>query len=1243
MSIKRLVQLIIGLMLIFSTSLAYMVYNMVKNQHKLLDAYQSRYTSFLLASQLRQSSDDLTRFARAYAATSDPRFENYFNDVLAIRNGDKARPEHYERIYWDLVVAGEGPPFLPLRAVSLYQLMVEAGFSESELATLQRAEASSNLLVEQEKQAMNAVKGVFADEFGRFTRTGEPDTQMALDILFSADYHRQKAIIMRPMNEFIRLLDKRTSAQITDLSNRNELLFTLLEFMAIFLLAGSIFLTLALVRLVLKPLGGEPKDMQLIAEKVASGELDVEMPQTSNPSGVYKALLSMTSVLRTNQKISEKHNWLQQGLVMVSETLQDSFEQRLLAQKILRLLCDYLKAPTGAVYLLREETDSAEFYMESAHALSEIGFHNRTFRFGEGLLGQAAQDNRVSVIKEVPRRYLRIRSATGLMEPACLVIVPFASQNKVLGVLEFGFFEDVDQNQLAFLEAVRQSIGTALANLFSKAQLQQALQIEEGLSAELKSQQLKLQESNATLQEKSIDLEQQAVSLARSQQELEAKAQQLSEASNFKSEFLANISHEVRTPLNSMLILARSLANNDSGKMDKEDSNAAKVIAESGNHLLQLINDVLDLAKVEAGQMLISQGKIDSGALIISLQNRFLPISSDKGLTLQLVKESSFPDYFVSDRLRVEQILTNLLGNALKFTNKGEVSLTLRLVHPQCDTDAEDSQDKPMLHFVVSDSGVGVSPDKQKEIFQAFQQEDSSTTRKFGGTGLGLSISQKLCRLLKGRITLTSKVGEGSTFTLILPVVSEVADEHLVEQPTIASPQKALTSEKAVSDDRDKIQPGRRLLLIVEDDVNFAKIVYRACRQQDAQAIIATSGAEAIALAKKYSFDGIVLDQMLPDIDGSQVRQLLDKQNLCQGVPIQIISALSDLQEGQKQGTLGHVVKPIDQQQLANVIHKLSFNPIKQRFLILEDDKIGSMALRTLLQMQDIEMDFAYTGNEALQLLEKNHYTAMILDLGLPDMSGFDVLRTLAGQQGYIPKVIVYTGKELTNQEFDELHTFTSSVVIKSPHSPTLLLEQVRSFVEEKVLNVPDKTPPESEPEPLPEAVVQPNASEEHKDKASSELTTHQPEHKDKIQDRTDTTGKVKKKTLLYPGLQPIPLLLVSTNMRQAIKLSKQLKHFGFEPHIAPSKVKVQDVLQRHNHLQLALLLVDDNGELAQEIVKDLLQAAAVRSIALINDDTDSSIWQQLGVIECVPITAEEDKLQQALQRLLKLADRPLS
>lgn len=259
MSIKRLVQLIIGLMLIFSTSLAYMVYNMVKNQHKLLDAYQNRYTSFLLANQLRQSSDDLTRFARAYAATSDPRFENYFNDVLAIRNGEKARPEHYERIYWDLVVAGESPPFLPLRAVSLYQLMVEAGFSEDELAILQQAEASSNLLTEQEKQAMNAVKGVFVDEFGRFTRTGEPDTQMALDILFSAAYHRQKAIIMRPMNEFIRLLDKRTSAQITDLSNRNDLLFTVLEFMAIFLLAGSIFLTLALFRLVLKPLGGSQK------------------------------------------------------------------------------------------------------------------------------------------------------------------------------------------------------------------------------------------------------------------------------------------------------------------------------------------------------------------------------------------------------------------------------------------------------------------------------------------------------------------------------------------------------------------------------------------------------------------------------------------------------------------------------------------------------------------------------------------------------------------------------------------------------------------------------------------------------------------------------------------------------------------------------------------------------------------------------------------------------------------------
>lgn len=772
-----------------------------------------------------------------------------------------------------------------------------------------------------------------------------------------------------------------------------------------------------------------------------------------------------------------REDWLHTGEIGIKTALLGEQQLAQLGENALGFFASYFGAQAGVFYV----KNGNGYKRVASYAIPAGSAVPEKFDLKDGLLGQAVKDRKAFILSDVPEGYLSIGSSLGNSRPRHLIVAPSSNDDTVNAVLELGFLQKPDAAALQLLEKAAASIGTAvksaeyrthLQNLLEETQRQaeelqtqseelrvsneeleeQSRALKES-QARLEQQQAELEQTNSQLEEQAQQLEIQKNSLERSNAAVESKAKELEQASQYKSNFLANMSHELRTPLNSSLILAKLLADNPKGNLSDEQVKFAQTIQSAGNDLLNLINDILDLSKIEAGHMDIHPETIRLSRLTEDLSRSFLPVAQQKNIRFSIKIADDCPDMFESDRLRVEQILRNLLSNAIKFTEKGSVELSIKR-----------SGDKS-LSLSVIDSGIGISAEQQQEIFEAFRQADGTISRKYGGTGLGLSISRELTRLLGGRIEIASKAGVGSTFTLTLPLAYTAPQDTGRTAPMVlperVEPQRveSLSSSHAdFLDDREKINAGARSILVVEDDPSFARIVYDLAHEMDFLCLIATTAEDALMMARQYLPSAVVLDIGLPDNSGLTVLDRLKRHPYTRHIPIHVVSAHDHAQTAMTLGAIGYMNKPIKRDDLASVLKNLEkrFSQTMRRVLLVEDDAVQRDSVKHLLAHKDVEIIDVGTAAACLEKLKDGTFDCMIMDLNLPDASGYTLLETLSCEDAYsFPPVIVYTGRDLTANEEQELRRYSKSIIIKGAKSPERLLDEVTLFLHQVISDLP--------------------------------------------------------------------------------------------------------------------------------------------------------------------------------------------
>lgn len=787
-------------------------------------------------------------------------------------------------------------------------------------------------------------------------------------------------------------------------------------------------------------------------------------------------------IVRKGTMARRREAWLQAGYADLATAMIGDQETDELGGNILGFLARYADAVAGALFV----GDGKSFRRVSTYGVPEDAKVPTAFKLGESLLGQAALESRAIVVEDVPDGYLAFGSALGHEKPRHLVISPGNVDGTVNAVLELGFLQPADEKVRELLDQASSSIAVAVRSAKYRGELRELLEETQRQSDELQTQSEELRvsneeleeqgralrESQARLEQQQVELEQTNSQLEEQTQMLEAhrddleranasvqlKARELEQASRYKTDFLANMSHELRTPLNSSLILAKLLADNTDDNLTEEQVNYARTIQASGNDLLNLINDILDLSKIEAGHVQVTPEDVSIDGLSKTLGQLFRPVAEDRNLEFKIEIDAGCPETIETDGQRLEQILKNLLSNAFKFTQSGTVTLAFR------------RSGRDEMEFSVSDTGIGISEDQQRSVFDAFHQADSTISRKYGGTGLGLSISRELVRLLGGRIHLESKQGEGSVFTLTVPVAydpAKVAPRN-DRRPMQATPpiapveQEMSTPPRArsgkLTDDRGQPSDSKRSLLVIEDDHSFAAIVRDLSRELGFRVLVADTAEEALALAKQQLPSAIVLDVGLPDQSGLSVLDRLKRDVKTRHIPIHMVSANDHIETALSLGAVGYMLKPVKREQLVEVLKKLEAKLAQRmrRVLIVEDDQVQRDAVAKLLSSQEVETITAGTASECLELLQAQTFDCMVLDLTLPDASGYSLLETLSKEEAYaFPPVIVYTGRELSPDEEQRLRKYSKSIIIKGAKSPERLLDEVTLFLHQVVSELP--------------------------------------------------------------------------------------------------------------------------------------------------------------------------------------------
>ncbi len=817
--------------------------------------------------------------------------------------------------------------------------------------------------------------------------------------------------------------------------------------------------------------------------------------RTALISGLLSALLgaaltiAVFLLIRRSARARARQDWLQTGQVGLGESMSGDLNVEQLSERVLAYLSRYVGAQVGALF----KGEAGQFRRAALLGVPDDAPVPTGFRVKEGLLGQVAAEGEAMLLSDVPEGYLTFGSALGRDRPRHLLIAPARAETTINAVIELGFLHQPDDLVLTFLAQAEDAIGIALRSARYRSDLQNALEEtqrqaeelqvqseelrvsneeleEQGRAlkeqqARLEQQQVELEQTNSQLEEQAQTLETQRDDLERAGAELGRKAEDLEQASRYKSDFLANMSHELRTPLNSLLILSKLLGDNDQGNLTEEQVRYARTIQSSGDDLLTLINDILDLSKIEAGHVDIRPEGVALQRVAADLDRLFQPLAEDRGLTFEIDLASDLPAQIETDRQRLEQILKNLLSNACKFTEAGSVRLTVY-------------RDGTGVAFAVRDTGIGISREQQAGVFEAFQQADGGISRKYGGTGLGLSISRELARLLGGAIRLESAPGEGSLFTLFLPLdyVPVAVPAHAPEgrsgsqgvaasgaaTPTETASGPARTGARAlpraVEDDREHTESGRRVLLVIEDDDRFATIVRDLSRELGFLCLVAATGEEALVLARRHQPSAIILDIGLPDQSGLTVLDSLKRDDATRHIPIHIVSGEDQSQTALALGARGYTRKPVPREDLANVLSDLerSLDRTVRRILVVEDDTVQREAVQALLSSGQVETVGVGSAADCLAALKEQTFDCMVLDLTLPDASGVQLLEMLSqAESPAFPPVIVYTGQDLSQESEQALRRYSSSIIIKGARSPERLLDEVSLFLHQVVSELP--------------------------------------------------------------------------------------------------------------------------------------------------------------------------------------------
>jgi HAMP domain-containing protein/CheY-like chemotaxis protein/signal transduction histidine kinase len=834
------------------------------------------------------------------------------------------------------------------------------------------------------------------------------------------------------------------------------------------------------VNLLAENLTNQVRAIAEVATAVTKGDLtrSIQVEARGEVSELKDNINTMINNLRLTTERNTEQDWLKTNLARFTGMMQGQRDLSTLAKTLLSELAPLVNAQQAVIYQTDTELGQ-ELVLLSAYAGDEPDGHLRRVSIGEGLLGQCAAEKRRILINDLSSTEVTIRSGLFEAVPRSVVILPVLFEDGVKAVIELASLGVFTTSQLAFLEQLTASIGIVLNSIETTMRTETLLKQSQQLATELQTQQTELQQTNEQLAQKAQQLAEQNVEVERKNQqieqarrEIEGKAKELALTSKYKSEFLANMSHELRTPLNSILVLGQQLSENPDHNLTPKQVEFARTIHGAGTDLLNLISDILDLSKIESGTVSIEAEEVPISSVLDAVARPFRHEAENRRLNFDVHTDPRLGRTFVTDSKRLQQVLKNLLSNAFKFTATGGVRLSVSVAHSGWSSDHPIlSRADSALAFAVTDTGIGIPQDKQRLIFEAFQQADAGTSRKYGGTGLGLAISRELASLLGGEIQLRSIPGEGSTFTLYLPQVysgpATLLDpdergktSHKAAAPAL--PAAALTEDPAsqIPDDRNDLEPEDAVLLIIEDDPHYARILRDLSRDKGFKVLLASRGAEALTLAREHRPTAVSLDLFLPDMMGWTILNHLKQDPATRHIPVQLLTVDRDKSHGMANGAFSFLTKPANAEGLDAAITRIKqyAAPRRKRLLVVEDNPAEQLSIRTLLGGDDIDITIIDTGAEALASIAEQPYDCVVLDLRLPDMSGFEVLERLRETPIFsdLP-IVVFTGKELSPEEDTRLHELARSVVIKGVESPERLLDETALFLHRVVADLPQE------------------------------------------------------------------------------------------------------------------------------------------------------------------------------------------
>ncbi|MPR35918.1 response regulator [Salmonirosea aquatica] len=819
--------------------------------------------------------------------------------------------------------------------------------------------------------------------------------------------------------------------------------------------------------------------VQGVADQISSGNYQVKVDDQGKDAlgGIAGSLNTMAASLAASFATLTEKEWLQTGIASLNENIIIDQSIKALAQNALTFITEYSGSQAGAFYILNSE---GTLELKSSYALTATQLRTLV-SLGEGLAGQCAQRARMMEIDELVPDDYTLSIVSGQVKPRSVTAIPILYNNRVKGVIELASLTAYSPKVKAFFEAVSQNVGIAINSAQSRERVQELLeetqaQAEElqaqhseleNINAELETQaeklqaseeelrvqQEELQQANQELEERSRTLEEKNELILERNLEIQAKAEELAQSTSYKSEFLANMSHELRTPLNSILLLSRLLSENHESNLSSDQIEYANVIQSSGKGLLTLIDEILDLSKIEAGKMQLEYTDVKMQDVVNDLLSLFSPIAKDKGITFTATLLEGVPGTLETDRLRLDQILRNLISNALKFTKKGSVSVTV-------------AREAASLAMTIQDTGIGIPENKQKTIFEAFQQADGSTRRQFGGTGLGLSISRELAKLLGGEIKVTSEVGKGSEFTLMVPLhrrqqafrpeKMNIPDANPLPvsgeaaQPVAGNEYLSSVIPASIPDDRATITSGDKVILMIEDDTNFAKSLLDYTRNKGYKGVVAVRGDEGLDLARRYLPIGILLDVQLPVKSGWEVMDELKADATTRHIPVHMMSSFQVKHRSLSKGALDFIDKPVAFEKLSSVFSKieeaLSRHP--KKVMIVEEDAKHAQALAYFLENYNVVSEIRHTVQEGIIAINQDQVDCVILDMAVTGNQSYDFLEEVKQTPGFenIP-IIIFTGKNLSTTEEVKLKQYADSIVVKTAHSYQRILDEVSLFL----------------------------------------------------------------------------------------------------------------------------------------------------------------------------------------------------